>query len=74
MKAPVRPKHGNLKKPWEYTAAVTVDIAADASAAVAVTVAVAFAFAVAVTDTFRMGGDHKSYKALEGHIRPTKAM
>ena len=36
------------------------------SVAVAVAVAVAFAFAVvvAVADTFRMGGDHESYKAL----------
>ena len=32
--------------------------------AVALAVAVAFAFLVAVTDTFRMGGDHESYKAL----------
>ena len=38
--------------------------------AVALAVAVAFAFAVAVAvavavaDTFRMGGDHESYKAL----------
>ena len=30
----------------------------------AVAVAFAFAVAVAVTDTFRMGGDHESYKAL----------
>ena len=36
------------------------------SVAVAVAVAVAFAVAVAVAvaDTFRMGGDHESYKAL----------
>ena len=32
--------------------------------ALAVAVASAFAVAVAVTDTFRMGGDHESYKAL----------
>ena len=32
--------------------------------AVAVDFAVAFAVAVAVADTFRMGGDHESYKAL----------
>ena len=32
--------------------------------ALAVAVAFAFAVAVAVTDTFRMGGDHESYKAL----------
>ena len=31
--------------------------------ALAVAVAFAFAVAVAVTDTFRMGGDHESYKA-----------
>ena len=55
----------SLKKPWEQTAAVTVDVAADAAAvAVAVAVAFAFAVAVAVADTFRMGGDHESYKAL----------
>ena len=30
----------------------------------AVAVAFAFAVAVAVADTFRMGGDHESYKAL----------
>ena len=44
--------------------------------AVALAVAVAFAFAVgvAVTDTFRMGGDHESYKALQGLIRPYKAL
>ena len=39
------------------------------SVAVAVAVAVAFAVAVAVAvavaDTFRMGGDHESYKALK---------
>ena len=38
------------------------------SVAVAVAVAVAFAVAVAVAvavaDTFRMGGDHESYKAI----------
>ena len=34
------------------------------SVAVAVAVAVAAAVAVAVADTFRMGGDHESYKAL----------
>ena len=38
------------------------------SVAVAVAVAVAFAVAVAVAvavaDTFRMGGDHESYRAL----------
>ena len=38
--------------------------------ALAVAVAFAFAVAVAVTDTFRMGGDHESYKALYGIIRP----
>ena len=32
--------------------------------AVAVAFAVAVAVAVAVADTFRMGGDHESYKAL----------
>ena len=32
--------------------------------ALAVAVAFAFAVAVAVTDTFRMGGDHESYKGL----------
>ena len=32
--------------------------------ALACAVAFAFAVAVAVTDTFRMGGDHESYKAL----------
>ena len=32
--------------------------------AVAVAVAFAFAVAVAVADTFRMGGDHESCKAL----------
>ena len=32
--------------------------------ALAVAVAFAFAVAVAVTDTFRMGGDHESYKDL----------
>ena len=32
--------------------------------ALAVAVAFVFAVAVAVTDTFRMGGDHESYKAL----------
>ena len=32
--------------------------------ALAVAVAFAFAVAVAVADTFRMGGDHESYKAL----------
>ena len=37
--------------------------------ALAVAVAFAFAVAVAVTDTFRMGGDHESYRAL---IRPYK--
>ena len=31
--------------------------------ALAVAVAFAFAVAVAVTNTFRMGGDHESYKA-----------
>ncbi len=31
---------------------------------VAVAVAFAFAVAVAVVDTFRMGGDHESYKFL----------
>ena len=40
--------------------------------AIALAVAVAFACAVAVTDTFRMGGDHESYKALQGLIRPHK--
>ena len=34
------------------------------SVAVAVAVAFAFAVAVAVADTFRMGGDHESYKPL----------
>ena len=34
------------------------------SVAVAVAVAVAAAVAVAVADTFRMGGDHESYKTL----------
>ena len=34
------------------------------SVAVAVAVDFAVAFAVAVADTFRMGGDHESYKAL----------
>ena len=34
--------------------------------ALAVAVAFAFAVAVAVTDTFRMGGDHESYKAFIG--------
>ena len=34
------------------------------SVAVAVAVAFAVAVAVAVADTFRMGGDHESYKAL----------
>ena len=34
------------------------------SVAVAVAVAFAFAVAVAVVDTFQMGGDHESYKAL----------
>ncbi len=33
--------------------------------AVAVAVAFAFAVAVAVTDTFRMGGDHESYKPFK---------
>ena len=34
------------------------------SVAVAVAVAVAASVAVAVAGTFRMGGDHESYKAL----------
>ena len=42
--------------------------------ALAVAVAFAFAVAVAVTDTFRMGGDHESYKALLGLMRPYKAL
>ena len=41
-----------------------------AAVAVAVAFAVAVAVAVAVADTFRMGGDHESYKALSGLIRP----
>ena len=36
----------------------------DSAVAVAVALAFVFAVAVAVTDTFRMGGDHESYKAL----------
>ena len=48
------------------------------SVAVAVAVAVAFAVAVAVAvavaDTFRMGGDHESYKSLIRPIRPTEAL
>ena len=42
--------------------------------ALAVAVAFAFAVAVAVADTFRMGGDHESYKALKGLIRPYEAL
>ena len=51
----------NLVRPYK---ALLGSVAAAVAVAVAVAFAVAVAVAVAVADTFRMGGDHGSYKVL----------